>query len=347
MEVYREKCKNHPKKAARGRCASCWAFLCADCLTKVEGYQYCSDCSDDPHKQNDSRQSKPKRKPKVSQWLLLLLIVALAALLLDIFYLQWGFLGGYVRTYQVLKKPISFGPRLKDYDKTTSDHFIIYSYDKELANTVIEQAETYFTQIVADLLINEEDIMHRGKFMIILTADDSAYKIFTGESISGAVTDYETKSIVMNMARISPVLSITLPHEITHAILFEVLNSANRVPDWLDEGLALYEEAKFDNSLVETRWNDYRPDLTGGSHISISGLEIPEDPFGEQSQLFYAESASLVQFLVDEYGMYKIMNLMKEIQNGSSVDASLNKIYGEDIPNQSVLQEKWLIYIRS
>jgi hypothetical protein len=53
-------CRNHPYRDAVGVCRRCRARLCVDCLTKIDGINYCRDCL-------AVQQQKTATKPVVNQ----------------------------------------------------------------------------------------------------------------------------------------------------------------------------------------------------------------------------------------------------------------------------------------
>ncbi len=58
----RHKCKNHPRRIARGRCPTCRQWICRECAVLHEGKFYCKDtCSPI---QEDAASRAPDRKPK-------------------------------------------------------------------------------------------------------------------------------------------------------------------------------------------------------------------------------------------------------------------------------------------
>ncbi len=350
MEFLNENCKNHPKKAAYGRCAGCWQFFCDECLAERNGYRYCMDCivkipvGDD----YDQGSGSGKKKPRVPQWLMFILILAMSALLLDIFYLQWGIVGD-LMSYQTLYKAKSYGSTLSSFKKNSSDHFIVYYHDAKVGDSVFQQAEPDFAKICSDLLIDPKNEMRRGKFLLILTANDKEYLDVSNEKTAraGALTDYETKSIIINVERSSPTMTSTLPHEMTHAIVFEFFNSGNKIPNWLHEGIASFEEAKFDDSQVNRRSTEYQTDLQQGRHIPVKSMSLKEDATDTQIQIYYAESASIVSYLINQYGMYRFMTLLKNMQAGQALDAALSSVYAGEIPDSTTLESKWLEYLKS
>jgi hypothetical protein len=76
--------------------------------------------------------------------------------------------------------------------------------------------------------------------------------------------------------------------------------------------------------------------------ISVLSLcsSFPADPDG--AILAYAESYSLVDFLIYTYGQEKMLELLAVFKEGTNYDNALLKVYSFDTNG---LQEKWQIYI--
>ncbi len=350
MEFLNEECKNHPRKQAYGRCANCWQFFCNKCMTDRNGYQYCHDCVVKvPVKSAESEAGSdaPPKKRKVSQWLMFTLILAMSALLLDIFYFHWGVIGDITDYNGVLYSPKSYGTQLNSFKKKRTEHFIVYYHDDQIGESVSQQVEPDFQRICSDLLIDPKDLDRRGnRFLVILTGTDDEYMKISNEksAAAGAVTDYTTKSVIIDVQRSGPTITSTLPHEMTHVIVFEFMNSGNKIPNWLHEGLASYEEAKFDDSQV-TKRNAYLPDIQQGQRKALSSMVLPDDAETTEIQIYYTQSYSVVAYMIDTYGMYKFMTFCKKLQTGSTMDAALTEAYAGDIPNVSALESKWLEHI--
>lgn len=126
-----------------------------------------------------------------------------------------------------------------------------------------------------------------------------------------------------------------LPHEVTHLRVGEALfGPFGRVPTWLNEGLAQYSEGAmtpYYRGIFDKAKND-------GKLISVRSLSstFPED--GAQASLAYAESQSLVTYLVETYGWTKMQELLAVFKDGSSYDNALKKVYGFDMDG---LDRQW------
>jgi hypothetical protein len=116
------------------------------------------------------------------------------------------------------------------------------------------------------------------------------------------------------------------------------LNPYNDLPTWLDEGLAMHTEGalgpEFTAYLNEA--------IAEGSLFSVRSLSSPFSAYAEQSILSYAQSYSLVDFLINNYGQPKMLELLLTFRQGSSYDGALEKVYGFDMDGLNTL---WQDYI--
>lgn len=121
-----------------------------------------------------------------------------------------------------------------------------------------------------------------------------------------------------------------VPHEISHLILHQATaNPFNTPPNWLDEGLAVYNQEtpdpRFQDVLDET--------VDAGRLIPVRALNssFPTDP--DQAILSYAESASIVAFIADELGDDKLASLVAvfrdEVSYAEAVERSLGMTIDE------------------
>jgi len=118
-----------------------------------------------------------------------------------------------------------------------------------------------------------------------------------------------------------------LAHELTHLVVHQMtLNPYGGLPTWLEEGLAMRSEGPLSpefRSYLERA-------VEVGSLISARSLSSPFSAFAEESYLSYAESYSLVEFLVRTYGKERLLELLEAFRRGSSYDGALTAVYGFD-----------------
>jgi len=116
-----------------------------------------------------------------------------------------------------------------------------------------------------------------------------------------------------------------IAHELTHLVIHQMtFNPYGGLPNWLNEGLAMYAEGE-----LEPEYRAFLDKAIGeDSLISVHSLSSPFSAYAEESVLSYAQSHSLVEFLVDNYGQGKMLELLKTFRQGSGYDEALEKVYG-------------------
>lgn len=348
-----EKCKNHPILDADGRCATCWGYFCDACLDDIGEHRYCEECAPAAQEKFQALQEAEKETLKrLDLRLLLYTLILLLGVVIggSVIYLNGGldqFFGSYIPSYQVTNQPKTLGNKLDGFELIETKHFRIYYHGADSADIVNRTAEDYFTRILTDLLIYEKDVLLRGKFNIIIAKDNAEFSAIFPDVLTNraAMTDYETKSIVLIEGAENGAIQNNLPHEITHAIFFERMNSGNHIPDWLHEGLASYEEAKIDPTQTDARWATFGPDIVSGGGLPLKDLTLKADAGPEDVNFFYAESQSAVSYLINTFGMLKFMKLSTKLQSGQEMDAAIDAIYSPALINLTDLEQKWRVSI--
>jgi hypothetical protein len=119
-----------------------------------------------------------------------------------------------------------------------------------------------------------------------------------------------------------------LVHELTHLVVHQATFSPyGQLPLWLDEGLATYSEGELDPDLRSS----LNKAISEGTLISVRSLCSPFSAYADKARLSYAESYSLVEYLLDDYGQGKMLDLLTILKQGSTYDEALTEVYGFDI----------------
>ncbi len=124
----------------------------------------------------------------------------------------------------------------------------------------------------------------------------------------------------------------TTKHEFTHLLVGDAAGRAyNRVPLWLNEGLAEYAntEGSYQSYLESAIQNGDLLPLW--QRETFSGT--PRD-----MMIGYGQGESVVQFMIDEYGTEKISDLMANIPSSYDIDSALEESHGFD---QYGLDSRW------
>ena len=130
-----------------------------------------------------------------------------------------------------------------------------------------------------------------------------------------------------------------LVHELAHLVTNQmVFNPYNNIPNWLNEGLSMYAEGQ-----LEDVYRSYlQQAVADDTLISVRTLSSPFSAFAEQSYLSYAQSYSLVNFLINSYGQENMFELLATFKQGSIGDDALKDVYGFDMDG---LDERWQAFI--
>jgi len=133
----------------------------------------------------------------------------------------------------------------------------------------------------------------------------------------------------------------TIAHELTHLVIGQMtVNPYNDLPTWLDEGLAMYNE---NAGLLEPGFATYlMKAVADNSLISVQSLASPFSANAEEAYLSYAESYSLVEYLIATYGQGKMLELLNTFHQGSGYNDALEKVYGFDMAG---LNSLWRDYV--
>ncbi len=123
------------------------------------------------------------------------------------------------------------------------------------------------------------------------------------------------------------------PHELTHWVIGHMVHNSYGagLPIWLEEGLATYVQGEANSGWLNGAIQQNRL-------ISVRTLSSPFSAIAEQAYISYAESYSIVTFMLETYGKEKMLQLLNVFRDGSTYDSALQKVYGFD---QDGLDKLW------
>jgi tetratricopeptide (TPR) repeat protein len=133
-------------------------------------------------------------------------------------------------------------------------------------------------------------------------------------------------------------LTGVIPHEVAHALLAHRLNYPRVIPLWAAEGFAILREPShfhrhYRRLLIQE--TAQRTLVPVKSVVSLT--TYPESDIG----LFYAQSFSLVEFLLSLEDLDTFLSLVKALSDeGADFDATLRRFYG--LRGRLALENRWL-----
>lgn len=212
-----------------------------------------------------------------------------------------------------------------DWQEHAQDLVHVYSYrDAKKSQQLLQQALQALEKLQQDIGVSLERPIHiyvyanRSDMRLALPSRSERYDEMT--VTLGMVVSDDTLLLLGS----EPDLSQTLAHELSHIVVgLATKNPFGDLPRWLDEGLAMYAEGG-----LPAR-NRYALDraIKQDDLISVRSLSgYSGDP--AKVDLFYAESYSLVEFLLTTYGREKMVALLQEFKQGIYQEDALQKVYG-------------------
>jgi len=258
-----------------------------------------------------------------------------------------GFAIAAVSALLLLEAAFAGGLEDPSWNIKKSEHFIIYYHEApaEYIEDVINAAEKYYNSITAELGFTRFDSFwtwdKRAK--IYLYKDAKEYRDMSKQpGWSGAGVNIYSREIktFVNMRHFFDTI---LPHELGHIIFREFVGFDKSLPLWMDEGVVSYLEKDYRGSrsamvrsIVDSKY--FMP-LEELDRIRSLNKFISPD-------IFYAESASVIEFLMTVYGQEKFINFcrhLRGLRSHDTWDKAAEEVYGfRDI---SEMNQKWMEFL--
>lgn len=176
---------------------------------------------------------------------------------------------------------------------------------------------------------------------ILLMGDSGAFNREAGNGMTVAFALPARDLIVVDNSKVHArpfTLETTLKHELCHLLLHHNIQG---LPRWLDEGVCQWAS----NGMAELIMSAEEPDLTRAS-LSRSLLSIGQMgtfPDDEASlRLAYAESRSMVEYIVREFGRKGLLGALDNLKAGLSLDEAFQKSLSVPVLE---LEGKWHGYL--
>ncbi len=128
-------------------------------------------------------------------------------------------------------------------------------------------------------------------------------------------------------------------HELSHLVVHQMVDTPlGDLPRWLDEGLAMYAEGELEPSYRHAL--DWA--IRGDQLITVRSLSSSFPTDSELAHLSYAQSYSLVEFILEQYGREKMARLLQVFAEGAYYDDGLQEVLGLDSQGLDAAWRKWV-----
>ena len=153
---------------------------------------------------------------------------------------------------------------------------------------------------------------------------------------SGGIYDGKIRIPVGGLRERTDVLEKVIFHEYTHAVVHRM--GGGRVPVWLNEGIAQYEEGRNGGRDDLFRYLASAENLVPLKYLEGSFMGLNQ----EQAILAYGEALSAVKYIMDEYGTGMLTRLVSGYKDGKDSDAAIKDTFQMTYKE---FQESWIRYL--
>ena len=243
------------------------------------------------------------------------------------------------RTYVTPRQTIVFEDTRYQWQVETAHVLDIYWYSlgASLVKELTEGVESRLSRVKLEVNIPEE---RKPKVFMYPDSEELRSAVLFTQEWTGALAygDYNIILIPVHSNNLGWAKR-TLAHEITHLLVREAtFGPFGDMPTWLNEGLAQYAEGKMEEYHRQALDDAIKRDKL--LSVRSLGSSFSTDP--NQASLAYAQSFSLVSFLIDTYDWSKMRELLAIFKGGSTYDNALLEVYAVDTDE---LEERWRAHV--
>lgn len=143
-----------------------------------------------------------------------------------------------------------------------------------------------------------------------------------GVQILGEVVYSDTAMVSADVAT----LDITR-HEIAHIVTREATKGPFGIAGWMNEGISVYAQRQ----LLDNQESALQYAIRNDRVLTFAALNSSATGgIASTVSLYYAQSGSIVRFLVEEYGADKFAELLRTFKDGATQDDAFDRVYGLD-----------------
>lgn len=242
---------------------------------------------------------------------------------------------------------LSIGAQNNSWQEYKGRHFLIYYKEAPLGiiKTLEKSAEDYYEEIMLNLGFRRyQGWTWEDRARIYMYDDVEDYQKSSNQFLWSSGSASPSQKVIKTYPAAHGFFDSTLPHELGHIIFREFIGYSVSVPRWFEEGVAMNQEKA-------KRWGAHKTvkrAIQSGAFIGLTDLgkiRLTNKTSREMINLFYAESASVINYLIEEFGEQRFSRFCREIRDKKNFDRALTTIYTrfrsiEDLNNSWVQQIK-------
>jgi len=239
-------------------------------------------------------------------------------------------------------RTIEYEDTRNDWQELSNDHLrmLWYNYDDAFAADLFSIVDDAY-----DRLATAFGVELARKPTIVIYSDRQAFAEFQGmmNNVEFVIGRYfpghniTVNLVTEDMSR--QVYAETLAHELSHLYSDNFYVGFSRIPLWLEEGLATYNEsASHQSKLVMVQLAAARDNLVPFIDLPAA---IRASDIGV-TNLAYAESATVFQFIVDRWGEDRLAEFLSAFRQTTSLDSVATQVLGLSSVDFELAWRDWL-----
>ena len=248
---------------------------------------------------------------------------------------RWHLVDGMGRELRTETQWVTWIDGIHDWNTISTDDLILHWYEgnETFAQMLLDAAIASQTRLEVDIGTQLEDQIN---IYIYADTDDMREAILFEPGWTGALAYPSSRIVIIGVNERNLDWGLeTIAHELAHVIVGNAVSHCYSVlPRWLDEGLAVYAEGELDPRYRDILEAAIREDEL----FSIRSLNDSFTEHADRAYLSYAESFSIVSYLIETYGRESMLELLEAFQSGYRYDSALFQVYGFDADG---LEAEW------
>jgi hypothetical protein len=212
-----------------------------------------------------------------------------------------------------------------------------YQAPESFARTLYNAAQNSLYRLRLDVGAIPDELIH---FYIYASTEDMRDAVLFEPDWTGGQAYANHQIVIIGVPEEQLAWGETaVAHEMAHIVIgSQVDNCYSRMPSWLSEGLAVYAEGGLSSDEADLLQQAIEDDTL----FEVRSLNDSFSNDRQRAGLAYAQSYSLVDFLVQTYGRAQMNALLAEFQAGYRADSALQNTFGFDTNG---LEIAWREYV--
>ena len=244
-----------------------------------------------------------------------------------------------------------FGSGGEAWDIAKSQHFLVYyenRADEQVAQRLLEAAERYYRQITTRLGFTRygDFWTWENRAKIFLFTDQTSFTERTHQPAwSTGFSDRDSQvfqsRLIVTYKQEKEFYDGLLPHEISHLILHDFIPDSRLLPIWFDEGVAQLSEPK----KSEQARRIMKGLVLKRAYVPFEYLavwDVRQEADSQKVTVFYAQSLSIVEFLITRYGSESFGRLCRALRDGKNFPEALKIATSQELRSMLDLEKAWL-----